>query len=77
MSELGKQESELEKQERYCLSCRQSKKELLYVEIGDFEGSLCPRCYTIKMLEEICEKIGIENFYSAEWIKRKGDDESK
>ena len=64
MNELG-----IEK-EKSCNSCH-TKKELLYTIIDVFSGYLCRKCYTMKMLEAICEKLKIKNFHDSFWIKRR------
>ena len=55
--------------EKCCMGCR-IKEELLSVDIGDFIGVLCPRCYIIKMLETICKKLEINVGFFV-WLKKK------
>lgn len=69
---MWKKEKEKEKS---CNNCNTKKeKELLFVEIGIFKDYLCHKCYMIKMLENIYEKIEVKDHinYSA-WIKQKED----
>ena len=64
-----KEVSELEEKEKEkkCTICN-DKEVLLHTEIGVFRGILCPRCYMVKMLKEICKKLGIKD--NSSWLKR-------